>query len=71
MEIPSKVLVYNRTLEMKSQPGTLIAINDIGFYEIVIVSQGRNHTVLCPIADTAIIFNDALPSISADFEVER
>jgi len=34
-------------------------------------SQGRNHTVLLPIAETAIIFNDALPSIAADFEVER
>jgi len=27
--------------------------------------------VLFPIAETAIIFNDALPSIAADFEVER
>ncbi|HXA17719.1 MAG TPA: hypothetical protein VN380_12050 [Thermoanaerobaculia bacterium] len=71
MEIPSKVSISNRTLEMKNQPGTLIAINDSGFYEIVLVAQGRSHVVLCPIAETAIIFNDALPSIAADFEVER
>ena len=33
--------------------------------------QQRNHTVLLPIHDTVLIFNDALASISADFEVER
>jgi hypothetical protein len=71
MEIPSKVLIFSRALELKNHPATLVAINDAGFYEIVMASQGRNHTVLVPIAETAIIFNDALPSIAADFEVER
>jgi len=71
MEIPSKVLIYSRSLELKGKPGTLIAINDIGFYEIVMESQGRNHVILFPIAETAIVFNDALPSLAADFEVER
>ncbi|HEX9458618.1 MAG TPA: hypothetical protein VGA84_05705 [Thermoanaerobaculia bacterium] len=70
MEIPSKVLIFSRALELKNHHATLVAIND-GFYEIVMASQGRNHTVLLPIAETAIIFNDALPSIAADFEVER
>jgi hypothetical protein len=28
MEIPSKVSIFNRTLEIKGKPGTLIAIND-------------------------------------------
>ena len=71
MEIPSKVAISSRILELKNQPGTLIAINDNGFYEIVMVSQGRSHVVLFPIADTAIVFNEALPSTAADFEVER
>ena len=71
MEIPSKVLIYSRSLELKGKPGTLIAINDIGFYEIVLEVQSRNHTVLFPIAETVIIFNEALPTIAADFEVER
>jgi len=71
MEIPSKVSIFNRTLEVKGKAGTLIAINEDGFYEVVLEVQSRNHTVLFPIAETVIIFNEALPSISADFEVER
>lgn len=71
MEIPSKIAIFNRTLEVKGKNGTLIAINDSGFYEVVLEVQARNHTVLFPIAETVIIFNEALPAVSADFEVER
>jgi hypothetical protein len=71
MEIPSKVSIFNRTLEVKGKAGTLIAIRDEGYYEVVLEVQSRNHTVLFPIAETVIIFNEALPNIEADFEVER
>jgi hypothetical protein len=72
MDIPAKVSIFNRTLEMKGKQGTLIALNDdAGYYEVVMEVQQRNHTVLLPINETVVIFNDALPTISADFEVER
>ena len=71
MEIPSKVSIFNRTLEIKGKAGTLIAISDEGYYEVVLEVQQRNHTVLFPIAETVLIFNEALPTIAADFEVER
>ena len=71
MEIPAKVSVFNKTVEFKGKAGTLVAVNELGFYEIVVEVQQRNHTVLFPIADTVVIFNEALPTISADFEVER
>lgn len=71
MEIPSKVSIFNRTLEIKGKAGTLIAINDLGFYEVVLEVQQRNHTVLFPIAETVMIFNEAVPATSADFEIER
>lgn len=71
MEIPSKVSIFNRTLEVKGKAGTLIAINDHGFYEVVLEVQQRNHTVLFPVAETVIIFNEALPTVASDFEVER
>jgi hypothetical protein len=71
MEIPSKVSVFNKTLEMKGKAGTLIAINDLGFYEIMMEVQQRNHTVLFPIEETVVIFNEAMPTLPADFEVER
>ncbi len=70
MEIPSKVSVFNEQLQIKGKLGTLISIND-GYYEIVLEVQQRNHTVLFPIAETVVVFNDAIPTISADFEVER
>lgn len=71
MEIPSKVSVFNRTLEVKGKAGILVAINEAGFYEINMDVNARNHTVLFPIADTVVIFNEPLPATSADFEVER
>ena len=70
MEIPSKVSVFNRTLEVKGKAGTLVSIND-GFYEVVMEVQQRNHTVLFPIAETVVIFNDAIPDLAGDFEIER
>jgi hypothetical protein len=71
MEIPSKVSIFNRTLELKGKPGTLIAVNDHGFYEVSLDFQQRLHTVLFPIAETVLIFNEPLPAASTDFEVER
>lgn len=71
MEIPSKVSVFNRTLELKGKPGTLVAISDQGFFEIILEVQQKNHTVLFPIKDTVLIFNDALINLAGDFEIER
>jgi hypothetical protein len=72
MEIPSKVSIFNRTLETKGKAATLIAINEqAGFYEVVLEVQQRNHIVLLPIAETVLIFNEALPPVSPDFEIER
>jgi hypothetical protein len=70
MEIPSKVSVFNRTLEVKGKLGMLVAIAD-GYYEINLEVQQRNHTVLFPIAETVVIFNEALPTLDAGFEIER
>ena len=71
MEIPAKVSVFNRTLEIKGKPGTLIDINELGYYEVTMVVQEKSHTVLFPIAETVVIFNEPLPQIDSGFEVER
>jgi len=71
MEIPAKVSVFNRTLEIKGKAATLVAISPEGYFEVVLEFQQRNHTVLFPVAETVLIFNEALPQIAADFEVER
>jgi hypothetical protein len=71
MEIPAKVSIFNRTLEVKGKAATLVAITPHGYYEVVMEVQQRNHTVLLPISDTVLIFNEALPAIASEFEVER
>ena len=71
MEIPAKVSIFNRTLEVKGKAATLVAISANGYFEVVMEVQQRNHTVLLPIAETVLIFNDAVPAIPAEFEVER
>ena len=71
MEIPAKVSIFSRTLEVKGKPATLVAINGNGFYEVVMEVQQRSHTVLFPINETVVIFNEALSSVAAEFEVER
>lgn len=71
MEIPAKVSVFNRTLEMKGKPGTLVATSTDGYYEITLEFNGKIHTALFPIAETVVIFHEPNPQISADFEVER
>jgi hypothetical protein len=71
MEIPSKVSIFNRTLEVKGKAATLVAINDQGFYEVIFEVQQRNHTVLLPITETVLIFNEPLPPTSSEFEIER
>lgn len=71
MEIPAKVSVFNRTLEIKGKAATLVAISPEGYFEVVLEFQQRNHTVLFPVAETVLIFNEALPQIATDFEVER
>jgi len=71
MEIPSKVSIFNRTLEVKGKSATLIAINDSGYYEVVLEVQQRNHTVLFPIAETVVIFNEPVPPPASEVDIER
>ncbi len=71
MEIPAKVSIFSRTLEVKGKAATLVAINSQGFYEVVMEVQQRNHTVLFPVSETVVIFNEALPPTSSEFEIER
>lgn len=70
MEIPSKVSIFNKTLEVKGKVGNLIAVSDAGYYEITMEVNQKNHTVLFPVAETVLIFNDPNPEV-ASIEIER
>lgn len=71
MEIPAKVSVFNRTLEIKGKSALLVAVSELGYYEVQLDVNQKNHTTLFPIAETVVIFTDALPPAATDFEIER
>jgi len=71
MEIPSKVSVFNKTLELKGKVAQLVALDDRGFYELTMEVNQKVHTVLLPIAETVVIFNDPQPEIEVGVEIER
>jgi hypothetical protein len=70
MEIPSKVSIFNKTLEVKGKVANLIAISDAGYYEVTMEVNQKNHTVLFPIHETVLIFNEPLPEMAA-IDIER
>ena len=71
MELPVRVIIFCPPLEFKNKQGRLLAISEQGFYEIRMEFAERNHTVLLPIANTALIFAD--PNVTGEPipEIER
>lgn len=70
MEIPSKVTIFNSIMEIKGKQGTLVSIGE-GFFEINMEFNQKVHTVLFPIGGTVVVFNEPVPQIAAEFDVER
>ena len=70
MEIPAKVMIHNQVLGVKGQAGTLVSVDEGGFYEVHMPLGGASHKILFPIAETVLIFAEPNPEI-ATFEVER
>jgi hypothetical protein len=70
MEIPSKVSIFNKTLEVKGKVGKLIAVSEAGYYELTMEVNQKNHLVLLPISDTVLIFNEPVPE-TASIDIER
>ena len=71
MEIPSVVTVFHSNAQFNNKRGTLVALSTEGYYEINMDLGQRRHTVLFPISETVLIFNEPLVSLSGEFEVER
>jgi hypothetical protein len=72
MEIPVAVTVFHPSLPSpeKKGRGQLVAVLD-GIYELQLEFGQRRHTVLLPIGETVVVFNEPLPQSTADFEIER
>lgn len=71
MELPAKVLVYSQILGLSANPGTLVDVRADGCYELRLVSQGKLHLVLLPIAQTGIVFAEPEAEVPLEAQIER
>jgi len=71
MEIPGKVSVFCPLIDAKGTPATLVAVAPMGYYQLEVAIKGKTHTMLVPIAHTAMYFSDPEPERTGDFEIER
>ncbi len=71
MELPTKVMVYSQILGLSGTVGTLVSIRPEGSFELRLLSQGKLHLVLLPVAQTGLVFAEAEPEVAAETEVER
>ena len=71
MDIPAKVMVYNQLLNLSGTQGLLVALRSEGCYEVHLPSQGKVHTVLLPVAQTALVYAEAEAEAPAETEIER
>jgi hypothetical protein len=71
MEVPARVLVYNQLLGLTGTQGLLVSVRPDGCYEIHLPSQGKVHTVLLPVAQTALVYAEPEAEASPELNIER
>lgn len=71
MDLPSRVIVFCPTLELKNRQGRLMAISPQGFYEVWLDFPDGNHTVLLPVAGTALVFTETNTTGASLPDIER
>jgi hypothetical protein len=64
-------MVYNQLLGLSGTQGLLVALRPDGCFEIQLPSQGKVHTVLLPVAHTALVFAEPEPETSPEIDIER
>lgn len=71
MDIPQDVFVYSQILGLSGTQGTLIAIRPEGYYELRLMSKGKLHVALLPVAQTALVAAEPEPDIAMESAIER
>lgn len=71
MDLPAEVRVYNELMGLKGTRGSLIAVNDHGYFELKLRFKEHTHRVLVPIGQTSLIFSDPEVSYIVEDEIER
>ncbi|HPR63599.1 MAG TPA: hypothetical protein PK014_05200 [Thermoanaerobaculia bacterium] len=71
MEIPAKVMIFNRVYDnLNGQPGVLQSIHDAGLYEIQVKFRDRQHTVLLPVSQTVLIYQEPMMEVAEVVDIE-
>jgi len=71
LDLPARVIVFCPTLELKNKPGRLVAVSPTGYYEVWLDFADRNHTVLLPVAGTALVFQEPNSTVGEIPDLER
>ncbi|MCG8460237.1 MAG: hypothetical protein MI919_28475 [Holophagales bacterium] len=71
MDLPADVQVSNEQLGIKGGKGVLVQVSPLGYYEMRLTFNNRQHKVLLPIQETSIIFRQPEPEFAPDMEIER
>lgn len=72
MDLPARVTIYTSVFpELNAKSGELISVAQENYYELHIQFREKRHTVLLPVSQTILIFEDPLLDVKADFEIER
>jgi hypothetical protein len=64
-------MVYNQLLGLSGTQGLLVAVRRDGCYEVQLPSQGKVHTVLLPMAQTALVYAEPEPETATELGIER
>jgi len=71
MDLPAKVIVFSPCLEIKNRPAVLVSVSSGGYYELTMEFSGRRHSVLAPVSQTGLIFNEPVPEVETLDGIER
>ena len=71
MELPTEVLVHNELIGVKGSAGTLLNINEHGFYEVNLRFGSNVHRVLLPVGSTVVIGREPEATPVDSLEIER
>lgn len=71
MELPTRVIVFAPGMEIKNKPAVLVSVSERGYYELTMEFSGKRHTVLAPISETGLIFNDPEQEFGTIDAIER
>ncbi len=70
MEPPLEVLIHSELVGFKGREGVLLAISELGFFEVTTGFGGVPHRLLLPIHSTVLIAKEPEEDFETSLEIE-